>query len=61
MKLTRYVSEFEAFLNRYREDHPGMEDEQRRGWQIWWDHRQDLDAVDRQKRDTVATKPYYYG
>jgi hypothetical protein len=60
MKLTRYVSEYEQFLNRYKDEHPGVEDEQRRGWKIWWDHRLDLDAVDRQRRDTVQTKPYYY-
>ncbi|QGZ38457.1 uncharacterized protein DUF3460 [Pseudoduganella flava] len=60
MKLTRYVSEYEQFLNRYKDEHPGVEAEQRRGWKIWWDHRQDLDAVDRQRRDTVQTKPYYY-
>ena len=60
MKLTRYVSEYEQFLNRYKDEHPGVEDEQRRGWKIWWDHRLDLDAVDRQRRDSVQTKPYYY-
>ncbi|HEX8606064.1 MAG TPA: DUF3460 family protein [Pseudoduganella sp.] len=61
MKYTRYVSEFEQFLNQYKEEHPQVEVEQRRGWKIWWDHRQDLDAVDRQKKDSVQTKPYYYG
>jgi hypothetical protein len=60
MKYTRYVSEFEQFLNQYKEEHPQVEADQRRGWKIWWDHRQDLDAADRQKKDSVQTKPYYY-
>jgi hypothetical protein len=60
MKLTRYVSEYEQFLNRYKDEHPGVEAEQRRGWKIWWDHRLDLDAVDRQRKDAVPTNPYYY-
>ncbi|GGX81282.1 DUF3460 family protein [Pseudoduganella dura] len=60
MKLTGYVSEFEQFLSQYKEEHPDMEAEQRRGWKIWWDHRQDPDAAAREKRDSVRTRPYYY-
>jgi len=60
MKLTKYVSEFEEFLEGYKSAHPNVEEDQRRGWKIWWDHRQDLDAVDRQKKDTVPPNPYYY-
>ncbi|MGB9991749.1 DUF3460 family protein [Massilia sp. SM-13] len=60
MKLTRYVSEFEEFLNKFKAEHPGTEENQRRGWNIWWDHRLDLDAVDRQRKDSVPPNPYYY-
>lgn len=60
MKLTQYVSEFEQFLNEYKHDHPNVEEDQRRGWRIWWDHRLDLDAADRQKQDSVPPNPYYY-
>jgi hypothetical protein len=60
MKLTRYVSEFEEFIDRYMEQHPGVREDQRRGWNIWWDHRLDLDAVDRQRKDSVPPNPYYY-
>jgi len=35
MKLTKYVSEFEAFLEEYKSAHPNVEADQRRGWQIW--------------------------
>lgn len=61
MKLTGYVSEYEQFLEQYKEQHPGVEAGQHRGWKIWWDHRQDLDAADRQRGDSVPTRPYYYG
>ncbi|GGY95726.1 DUF3460 family protein [Pseudoduganella plicata] len=60
MKMKNYVSEFEAFLEGYKETHPNVEEDQRRGWKIWWDHRLDLDAVDRQKKDSVPPNPYYY-
>lgn len=60
MKLTRYVSEFEEFIDRYMEQHPAVREDQRRGWNIWWDHRLDLDAVDRQRKDSVPPNPYYY-
>ncbi len=60
MKQRRYVSEFEQFLDRFIAEHPHVEEDRRRGWNIWWDRRQDLDAADRQKRDSVPPKPYYY-
>jgi hypothetical protein len=60
MKLKRYVSEFEEFMDRYKQEHPGVEEDQWRGWKIWWDHRLDLDAVDRARKDSVPTEPYYY-
>ena len=59
-KLTGYVSEFEEFLHGFMEQHPEVEADQRRGWRIWWDHRIDLDEMDRQRRDTVAVKPYSF-
>jgi hypothetical protein len=42
------------------EQHPAVREDQRRGWNIWWDHRLDFDAVDRQGKDSVPTHPYYY-
>jgi hypothetical protein len=53
-----YVSEFEQFLNSYLHRHPEVERDQRRGWDIWWDHRIDLDELDRQRQDTVPVKTY---
>ncbi len=60
MKLTRYVSEYEQFLDGYMAEHPAVVEDQRRGWRIWWDRIVDLDALKRQARDSVPPKPYYY-
>jgi len=60
MKLTRYVSEYEQFLDGYMAEHPAVVEDQRRGWKIWWDRIVDLDAQKRQARDSVPPKPYYY-
>jgi hypothetical protein len=54
------VSEFEQFLNRYSAEHPHMEEDQLRGWYIYWDHRVDFDELSKQQADTVPYKPYFY-
>ena len=55
-----YVSEFEQFMQGYLASHPEAERERRRGWNIWWDHRVDLDELDKQRADSVPEKPYHY-
>ncbi|PWF41540.1 DUF3460 family protein [Massilia glaciei] len=55
-----YASEFDQFLGDYLDEHPEVEEDQRRGWYIWWDHRVDLDELDKQRQDAVPVKPYYY-
>ncbi|WP_426101178.1 DUF3460 family protein [Massilia sp. TSP1-1-2] len=55
-----YVSEFEQFLNGFLAEHPEVREERQRGWYIWWDHRVDLDELDKQREDAVARKPYSY-
>ena len=55
-----YVSEFEQFLNGFLAEHPEVEQDRRRGWYIWWDHRIDLDELDKQRTDTVPKKSYHY-
>lgn len=56
----RYVSEFDEFLHRFMAEHPEVEEDQMRGWYIWWDHRVDLDELDKQREDSVPAKPYQY-
>ncbi len=55
-----YVSEFEQFLNGYLAQNPDVVEDRQRGWYIWWDHRVDLDELDKQRRDAVPAKPYHY-
>ena len=55
-----YVSEFDQFINGYLAQHPEAEEDRKRGWYIWWDHRVDLDELDKQRADSVPEKPYHY-
>jgi len=55
-----YVSEFEQFLANYMTDHPGVEKDQQRGWYIWWDRPVNFDELERERRDAVPLKAYYY-
>lgn len=55
-----YVSDFERYLNGYLQQHPDVEDDQKRGWYIWWDHRYDPDLLDMAKRNEVPAKGYKY-
>jgi hypothetical protein len=55
-----YESEFGQFLHDFMEEHPDVEEDQKRGWYIWWDHRVDLDELDKQRKDSVPVKPYHY-
>jgi hypothetical protein len=55
-----YVSEADQFLGQLLRAHPEIEEDRMRGWYIWWDHRVDLDELDKQRSDTVPVKPYHY-
>ena len=55
-----YVSEFDQFLDGFLRTHPEVEADQKRGWYIWWDHRLDLDELEKQHKDEVPAKPYQY-
>lgn len=55
-----YVSEFEDYMNRFLMKHPDVIADQERGWYIWWDHRLDLDELEKQQESEVPAKPYPY-
>jgi hypothetical protein len=55
-----YVSEFDQFIDSYLAGHPEVLKDQQHGWDIWWDVQVDLDALDKQRSDTVPEKPYHY-
>lgn len=55
-----YVSEFEQYMDAFLKRHPDVVCDQERGWYIWWDHRLDLDAVEKERASEVPAKPYPY-
>ena len=55
-----YISEFDQFIDGFLAQHPEVEEDRQRGWYIWWDHRVDLDELDKQRKDSVPDKPYHY-
>ena len=55
-----YISEFDNFIEGFLRQHPEVVADRERGWNIWWDHRIDLDELDKQHADTVPEKPYHY-
>jgi hypothetical protein len=55
-----YVSEFDQFMNTYLAKKPQVVEDRQRGWYLWWDHRVDLDELDKQRESSVPEKPYHY-
>ena len=55
-----YVSEFDQFMGDFLARHPEVEEDRKRGWNIWWDHRVDLDELDKQRENELPVKPYRY-
>lgn len=55
-----YVSEFTEFIDRYVQQHPAVQQEQRRGRNIFWDRDVDLKELDKERADSVGIKSYYY-
>ncbi|XLZ71097.1 DUF3460 family protein [Massilia sp. SR12] len=60
MKVNAYVSEFECFFGELLREHPELVEDQRKGWNIWWDHKVDLEAERAARTDAVPTQAYYY-
>ncbi len=58
--MALYESDITAFLKQLKRDKPHLEDEQRKGRAIWWDHPQDLDTSERQRQSRVRQQPYVY-
>jgi hypothetical protein len=53
-----YVSDFEQFMGDFLARHPEVEEDQRRGWYIWWDHRFDRDESELLRNSELPFKPY---
>jgi hypothetical protein len=59
-KQTTYESEFTKFMREFGQKRPQLEAEQRKSRAIWWDHKQDLDALEREQESRVRQQPYVY-
>ncbi|MGA8055939.1 MAG: DUF3460 family protein [Burkholderiales bacterium] len=55
-----YVSETTQFLRHLLDEKPEIEEERRKGREIWWDHKQDPDEVRRRAQSRVKQKAYVY-
>jgi len=55
-----YQSDITRFLQELKQKRPHLEQEQRKGRAIWWDHPQDLDTSRRNRDSRVPQQPYVY-
>jgi hypothetical protein len=55
-----YVSEMDQFMGKLLRERPDIVEDRQRGWSIWWDHRVDLDELDKQRKNEIPAKPYQY-
>lgn len=51
-----YISEFTLFMQDYLTQHPEVVVDQRRGWDMFWDHQVDFDALEKAQRDSVPAR-----
>lgn len=59
-KPKTYESEFTLFVRELKRQQPQLEAEQRKSRSIWWDHKQDQDAIARAKQSRVEQQAYVY-
>lgn len=55
-----YESEFTKFMHEFRQQRPQIEAEQRKSRAIWWDHKQDLETLERAEESRVKQQAYVY-
>jgi hypothetical protein len=55
-----YESEFTRFMREFKRQRPQLEAEQRKSRAIWWDHKQDLDTLERAQESRVSQQAYVY-
>jgi hypothetical protein len=58
--MAMYESDITVFLKQLKQDKPHLENEQRKGRAIWWDHAQDLKTAERDRASRVPQQPYVY-
>ncbi len=55
-----YVSDHTQWINELMEKNPEWAADQKAGRALWWDKKQDAEAVSRQTAAKVPQKPYPY-
>lgn len=55
-----YVSEFGQYIDKFLVDHPEVIADQRKGWDIFWDHNVDLEELKKAADDSAPATGYYY-
>ncbi len=58
--MAMYESEFTRFICELKRQRPQLEAEQRKSRAIWWDHKQDLETLKREKESRVKQQAYVY-
>lgn len=58
--MAMYESEFTKFIREWKQQRPELEAEQRKSRAIWWDHKQDLETLKRDKESSVKQQAYVY-
>lgn len=53
-----YVSEFSRFIDHYLQEHPEVVEDQRRGWNIFWNHHVDFVEQKLAEEDAVPDDSY---
>lgn len=59
-KPKEYESEFTNFLRELKRKNPQLEAEQGQSRAIWWDRKQDLETLEREKESRVKQQAYVY-
>ena len=59
-KQQTYESEFTKFMRELKRQRPELEAEQGKSRAIWWDHKQDLDTLRREKESRIKQQAYVY-
>lgn len=58
--MAGYRSELEGFLEKLKQEHPGIEKEQKEGRALWWDTNPDPDDWRRWQASRVPQSAYVY-
>ncbi len=59
-KPQTYESEFTKFMREWKQQRPQLEAEQRKSRAIWWEHKQDLETLEREQQSRVKQQAYVY-